>query len=154
CYATECAASGGTCSGTPATCSVSGKSCSTNGTCTATASNFTTVGPPGYSYLASYHGDSNYPPIALPSALCEIVLVGKLDSQISTHIFEVRDAFGNVVPGQCATAQPVAGTCGPTAQSTAAVCSVTGNLCAKDVTDNFIDIGVATTCEAGGGTCD
>jgi len=109
------------------------------------------VGPPGYSYLATYHGDSNYAPIALPTERCEIVLVGKLDSQISTHIFEVRDAFGNVVPGQCTTAS---GTCGPSAQSTAAVCSVTGNLCAKDVTDNFIDIGVATPCEAAGGTCD
>src|SRR5205085_1533993 len=33
------------------------------GTCTATSSTFTTQVPPGYSYLATYNGDSNYPAV-------------------------------------------------------------------------------------------
>jgi hypothetical protein len=79
-----------TCSGTPTT---EKKLCVSDGpgtgSCTATSSTFTTVQPPGYSYLATYNGDSNYGPIALPATSCEIVEVGKLNSTISTDIFKV-----------------------------------------------------------------
>ena len=79
------------CSGTPA--STENKACVSDGpgtgSCTATSSTFTTVQPPGYSYLATYNGDSNYPPIALPGTSCEIVEVGKLNSVIATDIYKV-----------------------------------------------------------------
>ena len=79
------------CSGTPT--STENKPCVSDGlgagSCTATSSTFTTVQPPGYSYLATYNGDSNYPPIALPATSCEVVEVGKLNSVIATDIFKV-----------------------------------------------------------------
>src|SRR5205823_2902309 len=52
----------------------------------AISSNFTTVGPPGYAYSATYNGDSNNPPVTL--ATCELVGVGKLESFIATDIFK------------------------------------------------------------------
>src|SRR6266550_4001832 len=78
------------CSGTPTTetqpCVSDGAG---TGSCTATSSTFTTVQPPGYSYLATYNGDSNYPLIALPPTSCEVVEVGKVNSTIVTDIFKV-----------------------------------------------------------------
>ena len=78
------------CSGTPTTetqpCVSDGAG---TGSCTATSSTFTTVQPPGYSYLATYNGDSNYPLIALPATSCEVVEVGKVNSTIVTDIFKV-----------------------------------------------------------------
>src|SRR6266566_5128932 len=79
------------CSGTPT--STENKPCVSDGpgagSCTATSSTFTTVQPPGYSYLATYNGDSNYPSIALPATSCEVVEVGKVNSTIVTDIFKV-----------------------------------------------------------------
>jgi hypothetical protein len=91
CPGGSCAADIVGCSGTPTTetpalCVSDGAG---SGTCTATSSDFTTVQPPGYSYLATYNGDSNYPPIGLPATSCEIVLVGKLESVIATDIYKV-----------------------------------------------------------------
>jgi hypothetical protein len=70
-----------------------------SGSCTAQSPNFSTQVPPGYSYLATYNGDSNNPPVALPQAACEIVLVGKLDATVSTDIFRVSSAGPPVVLG-------------------------------------------------------
>jgi hypothetical protein len=69
-----------------------------SGTCTATSSNFTTLAPPGYSYLATYNGDSNYPPIALPATSCELVGTGKLNSNIATHILLTQALGGCTTP--------------------------------------------------------
>ena len=90
------------------------------GKCTATSSNFTTRVPPGYSYLATYNGDANYRPIALPATSCELVGVGKLNSNIATHIFQVSGSRG---VDTCLN-PPTAGVC--------------------EVTDNFIDINNST----------
>jgi hypothetical protein len=70
-----------------------------SGSCTAQSPDFTTQVPPGYSYLATYNGDSNNPPVALPQAACEIVLVGKLDATVATDIFRVTSAGPPVVLG-------------------------------------------------------